>query len=467
MTPGHRRETEAAGGALGAAAGQGAYQAAGYQTKHFVDARTRRGGKGVTPQQVRMQDTVLKPLKKEFGMGLPKGSPGRNNVGYHRSYPKTLPYGKVIRTLGHTHEGRKGVAIGAAATLAGAGLGLASAHRIAESKGKSVRKSAFGVEDERLVSKSAQRPTGTQQAGSMLATGGAGALLVGAGNMVDGHLVKDSARRVERAHVKNALLHRVWDHGLAVKTDKVMGAAARQINVGRAVAAGGAVALGAGAVLASHKSRKPKENPVVSKSAFGVEDERLIEKSLGRHSYSATSEDKVKQARSTIRPRTWTGAGIGAVAGAPFAGVGAIPGAVIGGAVGHALGNRKAWKRGQLERHDTSGLVAHVNGPGKAHESKGKSVVTKSAFGVEDDRIEKGLSVGGVARGAKFGAKTVETNARVAGAVAAPKVKAALKPVTSFVRANAKPIGIGTGAVAAGGGVGAYAGSRKKNNGIG
>jgi hypothetical protein len=126
-----RGEKEAAAATVGAGAAQGAYQGVGYGTKHYVDRHTRKGGKGVTPEQVRLQDKTLKPLKSKYGMRLPHGDPKRDNTGYHRNYPKELPHGGTIRALGHTHEGKLGVAVGAGVTVVGGGTALLAArHRV-------------------------------------------------------------------------------------------------------------------------------------------------------------------------------------------------------------------------------------------------------------------------------------------------------------------------------------------------
>jgi hypothetical protein len=153
-----RHEEEAGAGVVGAGAGQGAYQEAGYSIKHHVDRVTRKGNPGVTPEQIKLQNKTLAPLKSKYGMHLPKGSPGRNNVGYHRAYPLELPHARTIRTLAHTHEGKLGIAIGAGATLAGATGAAALVHHATTPK----KKAGMGDIDKRFFSARSRRKAADQ-----------------------------------------------------------------------------------------------------------------------------------------------------------------------------------------------------------------------------------------------------------------------------------------------------------------
>lgn len=105
-------------GMLGAAAGAGGYQAAGYALKP-LDRRAEAKIKA---------DPKLQAKQKAYqkASGRPKnakaGDPAWKN--YFRNYPKDLPGGKLKRTLSRTHTGKSGVALTTAAGLAGAGSAI-------------------------------------------------------------------------------------------------------------------------------------------------------------------------------------------------------------------------------------------------------------------------------------------------------------------------------------------------------
>ena len=95
-------KTAAATG-LGAVAGQGVYQAAGYGAKHAALPKERT----VTRAQ---RDKALKPVKRKHGA---------YTASMERHYPKQIPGWRTHRALGVTHRGKVGTATGAAVTAAG------------------------------------------------------------------------------------------------------------------------------------------------------------------------------------------------------------------------------------------------------------------------------------------------------------------------------------------------------------
>lgn len=288
----HAREKEAGATVAGGGAAQGGYQASGYGTKHYVDRHTRKGGKGVTPTQVNMQDKVLKPLKSRYGMRLPKGHPERNNAGYHRAYPKQLPHARKIRALGHTHEGRWGMAVGGATTLAGGASGaLIERHRLKKNEEPPMTKSAFGVE---LAKYDAGTITYHQEAASMhgrkKASGRrqvAGGVAIGTGG-VAAHM---NAPRLATAMADRSSWPGSVGHARDMKT---FTPAIRRGGVGLAAAGGTLAAVGAGRAI--HHGRKQNAETgkaqaarrernasmaAVGKSAFGVEDDRIAKSVIG------------------------------------------------------------------------------------------------------------------------------------------------------------------------------------------
>jgi len=106
------REVQAA--TIGGWAGQGAYQGAGYGAKH-VDLHVL-GPKTTNSQR----DKALKEVKAKHGAFTPA---------MERNYPlKTkagaaIPGARIHRTLGWTHRGKIGTAVGASATAAGSAVG--------------------------------------------------------------------------------------------------------------------------------------------------------------------------------------------------------------------------------------------------------------------------------------------------------------------------------------------------------
>jgi hypothetical protein len=112
--------------AVGAAAGQAAYQGAGYGAKHYAIRQ-------LEPQTTRSQrDKQLKPAKKKYGA---------YTADMERNYPRTLPEAPVHRALGWTHRGRTGNALGATITVAVAGVAgnRARAHNQHVSKASPLR----------------------------------------------------------------------------------------------------------------------------------------------------------------------------------------------------------------------------------------------------------------------------------------------------------------------------------------
>lgn len=328
------REKEAGAGVLGAGAAQGAYQQAGYSTKHYVDRHTRKGGSGgVTADQIRSQDKALKTNKKKFGMHLPQGSPGRDNVGYHRAYPAHLPYSRPIRILSHTHEGRLGNAVGATITTAGGVAAVTAAHR-------KMNKS-FGVEIEKksvvetLKSKPVQNTRGENtKAGAALGAGMYGALGGGLGAAHGRSVARGGIRalhEVGAAPSKARAAGIVTGH--AVRTGGRVGA------VGAAVGAG----LGAATGVTSRARRKStrKESPMSKR--FGVDmghvskaDKPNAAPSSGRQAagtvfgayHSAVAGKKGRKLGAV-----GSSVGHGVAGGVAGAGAGAGAGAALGGAL--------------------------------------------------------------------------------------------------------------------------------------
>jgi hypothetical protein len=156
------RKRDAAAAVVGGAAGQSLYQAAGYGPKHYAL-------NNLEPKVTRSQrDKKLKPVKEAFGAYTPD---------MERNYPKDLPEWKIHRTLGHTHRGKWGMALGTAATLGGAAAGVAAA-----GSRKQVKKRMSDAELSRRKRRQAAFSTTTATLGlSALSTkGGAAALARGA-----------------------------------------------------------------------------------------------------------------------------------------------------------------------------------------------------------------------------------------------------------------------------------------------
>lgn len=115
----------AAGGIGGAAAGQVAYQAAGYGAKHanraindkklYADPKTKRG---YTKPEYKKK---VEGHKKAHGLKDPNAK--SDLKGYLRKFPKDVPGAKATRALAYTHMGRTGAAASVAATAAGAAIG--------------------------------------------------------------------------------------------------------------------------------------------------------------------------------------------------------------------------------------------------------------------------------------------------------------------------------------------------------
>ena len=117
-----RKKSDAAdiavAGAAGGAAGQGVYQAAGYEAKHRAMRTEAKSG-----QTKNQKDKKLKPAKKMFGA---------HTAGMYRNYPKDMPGARIHRTLGYTHRGKIGTAVGAAATLGASAAAIAAARKSKE-----------------------------------------------------------------------------------------------------------------------------------------------------------------------------------------------------------------------------------------------------------------------------------------------------------------------------------------------
>jgi hypothetical protein len=108
-------------GVVGAGAGQGVYQGAGYAGKHierkvtnpkiYKDPKNRRG---FTKTEYKKK---IEGAKDKYGKRVEGKVTDWKSV--YRNFPKDVPGGRLVRTLSHTHGGRTGVAVGTAATVTG------------------------------------------------------------------------------------------------------------------------------------------------------------------------------------------------------------------------------------------------------------------------------------------------------------------------------------------------------------
>lgn len=128
----------------GGLAGQGAYQAAGYATTNYTRARTGQSLRRSDLTQIARGEKKRGLLRAD--LADKKGwearmdtrrrhtaahtTDGKTNwAGVYRNWPKDQPYARASRVIGHTHNGRSGVLLGAAMTLGGAAAGGAAARR--------------------------------------------------------------------------------------------------------------------------------------------------------------------------------------------------------------------------------------------------------------------------------------------------------------------------------------------------
>lgn len=120
------------GGALGAAAGEGAWNAAGFSIRARGHALERERPEGMS------RSAHQKLMARHHHMqGVPQNTrPDRaHQPAFFREYPRGLPASKYKRTLGHM-SGRKGKVLEAAAvgTLGLAGAGMARGQRVTTAK---------------------------------------------------------------------------------------------------------------------------------------------------------------------------------------------------------------------------------------------------------------------------------------------------------------------------------------------
>lgn len=127
---GHHDEARGVAGAgVGAALGQGVYQAPAYAHQAFVRGRN-------VPRHMRrdIKQSELSPEEKPLKRAYEKDrrawkadvrDRGMTNATGYRLYPKHWPNARAERLQGWTHAGRTGQALGATATIAGA---LAGGH---------------------------------------------------------------------------------------------------------------------------------------------------------------------------------------------------------------------------------------------------------------------------------------------------------------------------------------------------
>lgn len=110
----------ATAGVLGGAAGQGLYQAAGYEAKYR--ATTKEAKSGMTRAK---KEKKLKPVKRAHGA---------HTTGMYRNYPKDLPGAKIHRALGYTHRGKSGTLLGTAVTLGASAAAIKAARKRKETR---------------------------------------------------------------------------------------------------------------------------------------------------------------------------------------------------------------------------------------------------------------------------------------------------------------------------------------------
>lgn len=132
------RRDAAARTAYGAIAGQAAYQGATYgsharaNAKHnaiYLDPVKRRGYHDVKDKK------VMESHKAKYGLNNPKVP--SDFKGFHRNFPTSVPGGRHIRLNAHLTTGRRGFAVGTAATVGGALLARGG-HGRKESVGKAL-----------------------------------------------------------------------------------------------------------------------------------------------------------------------------------------------------------------------------------------------------------------------------------------------------------------------------------------
>ena len=197
---GKGRKSEAAAAVAGGAAAQGAYQGAAYglsgrartKTGHNLTAADFDGGKtpaGLHPSLRSKEAWQAHHDKRRAHLK------GKSPKEAYRTFPKELKYSRLERTLGHTHGGRLGTAIGTAVTLTGAGAAA-----------RTVRKRDYGYMERRTdLTRVAEAGVGT----------GLAAYGLSRMRMV-GSLARYGARIAERQGAKPKDVERVMSAAAAV-----------------------------------------------------------------------------------------------------------------------------------------------------------------------------------------------------------------------------------------------------------
>lgn len=138
---GKRRNTqnETAGALLGAGAGQGAYQLAGYAPSHYARHRLRWNAKPSDFTDPAAKTAWKQQMKQRKEHKVANTKNGATDwAKYYRTFPEDHPYSRVFRAIGHTHAGTSGRKIGAAVTGVGAVGGLGHAIHNRNNVGKSL-----------------------------------------------------------------------------------------------------------------------------------------------------------------------------------------------------------------------------------------------------------------------------------------------------------------------------------------
>jgi hypothetical protein len=121
------KRQQAAGAVAGGAAGQGAYQLAGYGPKWVLRTNTKLGY-AHNKKYSEITNPTIKARKKTWEKAkktqAKQGLSAKKDAKFWRTLPKEVHGSKVLRTTGWTHGGKTGVATGAAATTAGALMGI-------------------------------------------------------------------------------------------------------------------------------------------------------------------------------------------------------------------------------------------------------------------------------------------------------------------------------------------------------
>lgn len=134
-----RKRDAVASTVYGGVGGQAAYQGAIFGSKlaeekktgtMFNDPKTRRDYKDPKHKEILEGNRKGGGHKRAYGLKNPNVP--SDFKGYNRNYPLELPGARHVRTNAHLTTGKTGFAVGTAATVTGAALGLAAHRKIAE-----------------------------------------------------------------------------------------------------------------------------------------------------------------------------------------------------------------------------------------------------------------------------------------------------------------------------------------------